>query len=70
MKTRFRVINEFKAWAAVSGQRRVFEPDDEVLSELGQLDEIIAIEADQVSYFVNRSTFEDCCISSDLEREI
>lgn len=54
--------------ASVSGQHRVFKRGDKVLSELGQMEEIITIEADQIPYFVYRATFEGCCVSRDLER--
>jgi len=66
MKVAFRVISEFKASAVGSGQDRAFEPGDEVFSALGQFEEVIVIEADQIVYRVKRSTFEGCCICNNL----
>ena len=64
MKVPFRVISEFRATAAISGDDHQFEPGDVVVSELRQCEETVEIEVDGRVYLVSRPTFDDCCITN------
>jgi hypothetical protein len=57
----FIVVHAFSATNAISGQERTFKPGERLYTLLGQTEQTVTIEANNVFFLVERSVFRACC---------
>ena len=62
MKLLYRVVQPFKASAAISGRERQFVPDETFFVDSGQTGASLLINTDEFLFSVDRATFQTCCV--------
>jgi hypothetical protein len=62
MKLLYRVVRPFQANAAISSRERQFVPNETCFVDSGQTGATLLIDADAFLFYVDRATFQSCCV--------